>query len=621
MNKTLPILTLIFAILCAISLLGAHANLGEIRTLVVLNSTLPRILTALLCGALLSLSSLLLCAITHNPLASDSTSGVNASSAFGVLFLGLFAPALGTTLSAFVGALIGLGLLFALTNTREFSAFSATLCGLIIGLVFGALSALLLIFFKDESYFITVWLSGDLAQNGYANLRTMAILSLPALLVTLAFARSFWLFGLGDSTAKSLGLNVVLVRIIGFVLGAYFTAVAVAHCGIIAFVGLGASYLTNQLKFSSFVKKAIFCAILGALILAICDSGLIILQNLTQISLPAGAICAFLGAPMFLWLIHCATKDANAGNGAKNEIHEKAKYINLPLLGGILAVFVAFCLFYGEFSREIFALRINRVFTALLCGGILAVCGYILQSLTRNDMASPELLGISSGVSLGVLASMFFAPALGFVFGVFGALVVLGFILAINARSGMSPMRVILSAIAVSAFVSAVEKILLFSGDSRIYDFISYSAGSTYGASFSQVLLLAMLCVISFGVVMRFQREITILSLGDVCASSVGVDIFKFKTILFVFCAVLSAFSALCVGPVSFVGLIAPHLAKFLGFRKTGAGLMASALIGALIMSVADFLGRNLIFPYEIPCGVVATIIGSLYFLWIARKI
>ncbi|MBP3225072.1 MAG: iron chelate uptake ABC transporter family permease subunit, partial [Campylobacter sp.] len=91
--------------------------------------------------------------------------------------------------------------------------------------------------------------------------------------------------------------------------------------------------------------------------------------------------------------------------------------------------------------------------------------------------------------------------------------------------------------------------------------------------------------------------------------------------ILFIFCAVLSAFSALCVGPVSFVGLIAPHLAKFLGFRKTGAGLMASALIGALIMSVADFLGRNLIFPYEIPCGVVATIIGSLYFLWIARKI
>ncbi|WP_333720473.1 iron chelate uptake ABC transporter family permease subunit [Campylobacter sp. JMF_02 ED1] len=324
---------------------------------------------------------------------------------------------------------------------------------------------------------------------------------------------------------------------------------------------------------------------------------------------------------MFLWLIHCATKDANAGNGAKNEIHERAKYLNLPLLGGILAVFVAFCLFYGEFSREIFALRINRVFTALFCGGILAVCGYILQSLTRNDMASPELLGISSGVSLGVLASMFFAPALGFVFGVFGALVVLGFILTINARSGMIPMRVILSAIAVSAFVSAVEKILLFSGDSRIYDFISYSAGSTYGASFSQVLLLAMLCAISFGVVMRFQREITILSLGDVCASSVGVDIFKFKTILFVFCAVLSAFSALCVGPVSFVGLIAPHLAKFLGFRKTGAGLMASALIGALIMSVADFLGRNLIFPYEIPCGVVATIIGSLYFLWIARKI
>ncbi|MDA3049357.1 iron chelate uptake ABC transporter family permease subunit [Campylobacter sp. JMF_02 ED1] len=88
MNKTLSILTLIFAILCAISLLGAHANLGEIRTLVVLNSTLPRILTALLCGALLSLSSLLLCAITHNPLASDSTSGVSASSAFGVLFFG-----------------------------------------------------------------------------------------------------------------------------------------------------------------------------------------------------------------------------------------------------------------------------------------------------------------------------------------------------------------------------------------------------------------------------------------------------------------------------------------------------------------------------------------------------
>nr|WP_283240780.1 iron chelate uptake ABC transporter family permease subunit [Campylobacter sp. RM9328] len=280
-----------------------------------------------------------------------------------------------------------------------------------------------------------------------------------------------------------------------------------------------------------------------------------------------------------------------------------------------------FSLFFNFSGFEILSVRFSRVLAALASGIALGVVGVILQRLSQNEMASPELLGINSGVSLGVLAAIFFAPFLSVPLGIVGACAVLGIMVAINYKNGMLPQKVILTGIAIISFVSATWQILLAVGDSRVYNFIAYASGSTYSVTFFHSLLLFGFCVITVIFGIFCSREIEILNLGEVNARAVGVDIFRYRIILFGFCAIMSATMALSIGPVSFVGLLAPHLASFLGFFKVRAQILAASFLGGVIMLFADFIGRNLITPYEISSGLIATIIGSFYFVIVMRKI
>lgn len=631
MKKLLTIFLVAFVVL-GIAAVASQAILLEdfgqnVKNLVVLNYILPRIGVAFLSGLFLSTATALMAQITHNPLASDSTLGVGSGAGFFMLAGALFFPHLGlsTVASSFVGAVAALAILFALSSGRGFSVFTTTLSGLIIGLFFGSLTSLLMLFFQEESFFVAVWMSGDLAQDGAFNFYSMLVYFLPALAAILYFSRSFHLFVLGDSACKALGVNVNLIRATGLLIAAYLTALTVAFVGIIAFVGLGAYTLADRFKFDNFAKKLICCGLCGGLLLGVTDEILIVILNLTGVNLPAGGISAFLGAPLLLWLIirgvhknEVSAKDGDAGSAVK----ANAAFV-LPV---ILAVLVAACLFslffgVGNFSQEILTVRINRVAAALFSGVILGVAGTVLQRLSKNQMASPELLGINSGVSLGVLAAMFLAPFLTVPLGIAGACAMLCFTVAVNYKNEMSPHKVILTGIAIMAFVSSVEKILLAMGDSRIYNFMSYASGSTYSVTTAWAAALFIAAVASVLFALYYSRQIELLNLGDATASSLGVNVPGYRTILFLFCAGISALAALNIGPVSFVGLLAPHIASFLGFRKPRLQIVTASVIGGILMVTADFLGRTLIFPYEIPSGLVATIIGSAYFVSAARKL
>lgn len=169
MKKLLTIFSVGFVVL-GIAAVASQAILLEdfdqnVKNLVVLNYILPRIGVAFLSGLFLSTATALMAQITHNPLASDSTLGVGSGAGFFMLAGALFFPHLGlsTVASSFVGAVAALAILFALSSGRGFSVFTTTLSGLIIGLFFGSLTSLLMLFFQEESFFVAVWMSGDLA--------------------------------------------------------------------------------------------------------------------------------------------------------------------------------------------------------------------------------------------------------------------------------------------------------------------------------------------------------------------------------------------------------------------------------------------------------------------------
>ncbi|MBE3022120.1 iron ABC transporter permease [Campylobacter sp. 7477a] len=622
-------LFVIFALLAAIAVFLEFNALSEyensIKNLVIFNYTLPRLGVAVLSGAFLALASALMAQITNNPLASDSTLGVSNGAGFMLLVFSLLFPNLvfGDIAAAFLGSVLALSILLLLSLGRGFSVFTTTLSGLIIGLFFSSLSTILIIFFNEESAKVAIWLSGDLAQEGTKNFIFMLGYFLPIFILILIFSRSFELFSLGDSTCKALGVNVTKMRILGLLIAAYLSAIVVAHVGIIGFIGLGACAIVGRFKINSFLLKLFYSGILGALLLGITDALLLIILNLTSINLPSGSVSAFLGAPLLLWMIFYGIKEHEsiAKSSESGSSTKEAKSYFIYIVFGILMFCFGFSLFFNFSGFEILSVRFSRVLAALASGIALGVVGVILQRLSQNEMASPELLGINSGVSFGVLAAIFFAPFLSVPLGIVGACAVLGIMVAINYKNGMLPQKVILTGIAIISFVSATWQILLAVGDSRVYNFIAYASGSTYSVTFFHSLLLFGFCVITVIFGIFFSREIEILNLGEVNARAVGVDIFRYRIILFGFCAIMSAIMALSIGPVSFVGLLAPHLASFLGFFKVRAQILAASFLGGVIMLFADFIGRNLITPYEISSGLIATIIGSFYFVIVMRKI
>lgn len=240
-------------------------------------------------------------------------------------------------------------------------------------------------------------------------------------------------------------------------------------------------------------------------------------------------------------------------------------------------------------------------------------------------MASPELLGVSSGASMGILVLLFVfsaqAPMWFWLAGISGALIALIILAAINQRNGMLPEKVLLTGISLSALFDTLQHIAIASGDPRANQLISWASGSTQN---TDPTLAVPFLLLSFGLLavsLIFRRWLDLLTLQAPMAQALGLNIQRTRWILIVFSAVLTALATLIIGPLSFIGLLVPHLTHFLGVHKARDQLLLSALLGSTIMLIADWIGRQILFPYEIPAGLVATLVGGTYFLLMMRKV
>jgi iron complex transport system permease protein len=344
-------------------------------------------------------------------------------------------------------------------------------------------------------------------------------------------------------------------------------------------------------------------------------------------------VTALLGSPLLLWLLPRLTF---AASPPRLEPGAAASRVRHPwlVIGGLtlaLALLVFAALAFGrgpdgwlwsrgEALEELLPWRAPRAFGALAAGVMLAVAGTMMQRLTGNPMASPELLGISSGASLGLVVLLFLDNGPGhpaqLTAAALGAGVTLAAILGLGRGRSFTPDRMLLVGVALGACFDAILVALLAAGDPRATRLLAWMAGSTYRVTADAALVAGGLAALLCALAVLCTRWLDLLPLGDGAAKALGLELRRSRLCLLLVTALLTAGATLVAGPISFVGLMAPHLARMLGARRALHQMVMAALLGGLILTGADWLGRMILFPRQVPMGLLATLIGGPFLLW-----
>ncbi|MGV3488655.1 MAG: FecCD family ABC transporter permease [Tuberibacillus sp.] len=278
----------------------------------------------------------------------------------------------------------------------------------------------------------------------------------------------------------------------------------------------------------------------------------------------------------------------------------------------------------------LFDFRLPRMIVSLLVGAGLAVSGAILQGISKNPLADPGILGINAGAGLMVVifiaffsvdhaSSVFMLPFMAFIGSGIAAAVI--YLLSFNKNEGLSPARMILVGVAVGAVISAIMIVLTLRLEPESYQFVaSWLAGSIWASNWSFVIALLpwVIVLIPYSVVRAHVLDI--LTLGRKTAIGLGVNLEREQLFLLLAAVGLAGSSVAVSGGISFVGLIGPHLARRLVGAPHRLMLPVSALLGAVLLLMADTIGRAILQPSEIPTGIVVAVIGAPYFLYLLVK-
>ncbi len=290
--------------------------------------------------------------------------------------------------------------------------------------------------------------------------------------------------------------------------------------------------------------------------------------------------------------------------------------------------------FLGQGQRNheiaIFKLRLPRIIIALLVGSALSTAGVILQGVTKNDLADSGILGINSGAALFVVVyiylmngnvyegmsnlTVFTMPIVALVGALFGAFL----IYSLAWKGGINSSRLLLIGIGVNiAFTSILTIFQLKFTTQEFNRVMAWTSGSIWGTSWKYVIAVLPFIVIFMGITIYKSKYIDVLNLGDEVSTSLGVDVEKQRRSLIIYAVILSGVSTAVAGSISFLGLIAPHIGRKIIGPKHKRLIPVSALIGTLLLLVADTISRNLLAPIEIPVGIVVSIIGVPYFIYL----
>ena len=270
-------------------------------------------------------------------------------------------------------------------------------------------------------------------------------------------------------------------------------------------------------------------------------------------------------------------------------------------------------------SRTILlGIRLPRVLAGLLAGIGLSAAGVLLQTVTSNDLASPNIIGINSGAGLAVILLLTLAPKagawlpMGAFCGAFGAALV---ILAAGSRLGSSRSGILLIGIAITTLFNAAISFLSLLDEGILAQYNHFTVGSLRGIHLGDLLVPGLIIFLGFSGALALSGRLSVLSLGDAAASALGIRV---KTLRIASMACAAACAAAVVsfaGLLGFVGLVVPHIAVALVGQRPARLLPVAALSGGILVILADLLGRTLFAPSELPVGILMSLIGAPYFL------
>lgn len=293
-------------------------------------------------------------------------------------------------------------------------------------------------------------------------------------------------------------------------------------------------------------------------------------------------------------------------------------------LGVIKAIFGR-----GEAMEQVVVeeLRLPRIVIATLVGASLAVAGAILQGVIRNPLASPDVTGITEGASLGAVLFIFlFGGTVSIhwmpLAAIGGALLMAALLYILSWKHGVEPLRLILVGIGLSSAVKALSYMFIISGPLQLAErSLVFMSGTIYGTSWDKdVYTLLPWVAILLPITWLQARNVNIQALGDDVASGAGASVQKQRLFL-IFLSVALAGAAVAIGgAITFIGLMAPHMARKLVGSSFGSVLPVSALLGALILLLADLAARTLFLPRDVPAGVLTAAIGAPFFIYLLYR-
>lgn len=603
------------------------------------HSLMPRAATALICGAALGLAGMLLQRVLRNPIADASTLGIAAGAQLALTVATAYAPAL-IALSregvGLIGALAAVALVLGLSWRRGLDPMTVVLSGMVVSLVAAAASATVILARGEYVLSLFIWGAGSLNQQSWDAVLALGPRLVLCMLAAALLLRPLALLGLDEDMARGLGLALQATRLAVLGIAVWLAASVTAEVGVVGFVGLAAPALARELGARTPRQMLLAAPALGALLLSITDSAVQLLGSGFNDLAPTGAATALLGGPLLLWLMRRVPTGLppQAADPAWRAGRTARSLLTLIPLAAVTAMVAALGLVLGRGPQgwdlatgplfwDLLPFRGPRLAAAGSAGALLGAAGCLMQRLTANPLAGPEVLGVSAGGGVGLLLALTLLPASPFAMlaGITGgSLVILLVMLVFAAHPGVGPQRLLLAGIAMGALCMAVVSTALAQGDLRAYMLLVWLSGSTNRAGEIEAWTGLVACILLIAPLLLVVRWLDLLPLGEATSRSLGLAVERSRLCLAALAALMTAVASLLVGPLSLIGLIAPHLARLAGFARSRDQLFASVLIGCGVMIVADWLSRLVAFPYQVPVGLFAALIGGPYLIWLLNR-
>ncbi|MET9093559.1 Fe(3+)-hydroxamate ABC transporter permease FhuB [Streptomyces cyaneofuscatus] len=584
---------------------------------------------------------------------------------------------------AFVGAVVASGLVLLISGRRGGgSPMRLVLAGAALGATFGGLTSVIVVNSAETYDRFRFWVLGSLAGvEGFGELGRLAPVLAIGFLVALLVARPLSALALGDDLARSLGHRPPVIRTVVAIGVTLLTASAVALAGPISFLGLLAGFLARAIAGTRLAARLLLAGLIGACVLAVSDVAARVVSR--PFEAPVSVIVALIGAPVLIAIVRSkqlasmgmtepATEERAPDRPRRFKLKltlprpkprtPKAVRVRPPdtlvvrrgplsllvtrraalaaialaaalLLAVVLSAYAGqsdmgvartFRAVFGQGDRFDVLLvqnfRLGRIVAGLTAGAALGLAGCLTQTLARNRLATPELLGVNDGATAAVLLSVTLSATGTFGAwwaGPIGALVAVIVVTTVSGGLGQRGYRVLVVGLAMSALASAITQVVLsrrsLSSASSLYVWTSGSLnGRSYSVAVPVLIGLAVLVPISLAV----ARHLGVLRFDDATASSLGSAPGRVRALALLLAVGLAGLAVGICGPVGFVALASPVIASRLA-GPLRVPLVGSMLTGAVLVVAADTLGRIVFDGVELPVGIVTTVLGGPFLLWV----